>query len=752
MVRKFLKKNVCNNAKKIFFLFFLLFCICFNNFVVAKELPRILIINSYHFGYGFSDEETKGVIEDLHDAFPGIEPYVEFLDSKNFPDMEHLEYLKDIFKNKYSNKKISLIIVEDDPAFIFIKKYRDELFGSVPVVFCGVNNFKPEMIKGIKSITGVSEGMDVAENIVEMLKQNPDAKEIVMLHDYTVTGLATRDEVLEKLKNIKTDVKISFWPDMSFDTLLKDVRKLNEGTLVFILGYNRDKNGQFLNYDYLSKMLGKESNVPVYGTREAMFGYGIVGGSIMLGKVHAAYAAKMAIDILNGKPIESIPVYTGSTSRFMYDYNQLKKYNIKLSLLPAESIIINKPVYLFEKYMGYIWGTILVFFFLLAIIIIMAINIKRRQLAERNLIKTKQHLQIALQSTKSYYFEDNFITGEIICSPEMFIKLGYSEAEAPRTMSELMRLVHPDDAKTTLDAIDKHSRGEKDSYYAEFRIKAKDGNWVWYSGAGKITEFGIDGSPMKLTGLSSEITESKKNQEKLILYANELKEMNASKDKFFSIIAHDLKSPFLGLLGFSSVLSKNINDLSDEEIQKYATYINKATKSVYELIEHLLEWSRLQTGRMEFSPKIIDLQFICDNIFELMIGASKNKNIKLVNEVPPFTKVRADENMIRTVLHNLISNAIKFTNNEGTIIVKYLKLENFTEVSVIDNGVGIKNKDFNKLFKLDETISNKGTNGEEGTGLGLILCKEMISKHNGEIFAESEPGRGSKFTFRLPNK
>ena len=715
------------------------------------ETPKILILNSYHYGYAFSDNETKGIVETLQDVYPGLEPYIEYLDCKNFSDMKHIEIMKELFIKKYSNIKFSLIITLDDPAFVFIKKYREEVFGNVQVVFCGVNNFKDEMLKGYHGYTGVSEGMDIAENVKVMLQHFPETKEIFMVHDNTISGLAIRDEAVEQVKKIKADVKYTYSKDFSINELLDYFGKLNNNTLVLILAFNRDKNGEFFNFDRFTEIASSVLKVPFYGTREEMLGHGIIGGKIIGGKGHAEYAAEIAIKILKGEKAESIPVYKGSTSRFIFDYNKLKKFDISEKMLPTGSVIINKPVTFYHKYYVYIWLIIGAFLFLIIVIMILSVNIIRRKKAETAFYELKQRMQLSLQLTDSSAFEDNFKTGEVILSPAAFIKMGYTEEEVPKNINELMNLTHPDDFVEVQKAIEKHAMGESENYYAEFRMKAKNGDWIWHSGSGKIIEFDIDGKPLRLVGLSQAITERKVAQERIIKYAEELKEINAGKDKFFSIIAHDLKSPFLGLLGFSNVLSKNLDELSTEEIKKYAGYINKATRSIYELIEQLLAWSRLQTGRVEFSPKKINLNEICENTFNVLLNNARGKNIELVDELLPETFVNADENMTRSVLHNLISNAIKFSNRGGVIKIKAEKQGDFLAVSVIDFGVGMKNADLGKLFRLDEQLTTKGTAGEEGTGLGLVLCKEMVGKHNGHIHAESEIGKGSKFTFTLPS-
>lgn len=256
--------------------------------------------------------------------------------------------------------------------------------------------------------------------------------------------------------------------------------------------------------------------------------------------------------------------------------------------------------------------------------------------------------------------------------------------------------------------------------------------------------------PFRIFTTFTDITERKNILDELKTSQMELKELNATKDKFFSIVAHDLKSPFQGLLGFSNLLAENYEELNDEEIQKVSTNIHKATKNLYTLIDHLLNWSRLQSNRMECNLERLELHDSILYVFNLVTPNAMRKMISLEENVIENTMVLADERMLSSILENLISNAIKFTERGGIITVSYKTINNFVEVCVNDTGVGIEEEDKNNLFRIDKNHSHKGTEGEVGTGLGLILCHEMILKLGGEIRVVSELGKGSSFYITLP--
>ncbi len=230
----------------------------------------------------------------------------------------------------------------------------------------------------------------------------------------------------------------------------------------------------------------------------------------------------------------------------------------------------------------------------------------------------------------------------------------------------------------------------------------------------------------------------------------ELKELNATKDRFFSIIAHDLKNPFNTLMGFSQLLLESLEAFDKKQINEFASIMHSTSKNAYSLLENLLEWSRSQTGRIIMEPSSINLYNIVEENFELLLGIAEKKKITLKNEVENNLTAFADQNMIRTVVRNLISNALKYTNENGTIKVTCKPLDDKVELIVSDTGIGIKEENLKKLFRIDLNFSTKGTNEEAGTGLGLILCKEFVLKNRGGIEVKSTLGKGSEFIIHLP--
>jgi len=229
----------------------------------------------------------------------------------------------------------------------------------------------------------------------------------------------------------------------------------------------------------------------------------------------------------------------------------------------------------------------------------------------------------------------------------------------------------------------------------------------------------------------------------------ELKELNASKDKFFSIIAHDLKNPFNNIIGFSELLEEEFSSGKLVNGNEYSRMINSTAVHTYRLLENLLDWANSQRGKISFNAEKINLSEIIRDEFNTLDDVSRGKNIELRSNVGDAMVIVADKNMVKTILRNLISNAIKFTHRNGMVEVKASYEKNYIEISVCDNGVGMTKETMSELFRIDANLSTRGTENERGTGLGLFLCKEFVEKHSGKLWVESEPGIGSVFKFIL---
>jgi signal transduction histidine kinase len=275
---------------------------------------------------------------------------------------------------------------------------------------------------------------------------------------------------------------------------------------------------------------------------------------------------------------------------------------------------------------------------------------------------------------------------------------------------------------------------------------------LWTEYAGLMEQY------KNLLDLSIKITRIGDRYQKKAIDANnalkkseqKLRELNATKDTFFSIIAHDLKNPLTIIMGFSDLLVNAWETMSEEDRRAQIQQIRDASGNLYKLLTNLLDWARLQTGSIQFTPEEQTINPLIKETVALLEPGAGAKGVTIRTDLEEELIIPMDQDMIRTVIRNLISNAIKFTSSHDTIVVSGKRYGNSIEIMVEDSGVGISEENLAKLFRIDAHHSTKGTANEQGTGLGLILCKEFIEKHKGSIRVESEKGKGSRFIIHLP--
>jgi len=262
--------------------------------------------------------------------------------------------------------------------------------------------------------------------------------------------------------------------------------------------------------------------------------------------------------------------------------------------------------------------------------------------------------------------------------------------------------------------------------------------------------FNNDGEVIGSLGIARDVTVRRKAQDELKKNKEELEELVKLKDKFLSIIAHDLRNPFNILIGYSDLILNQIESLSRKNLTKYIQVINTSSNNGYNLLNNLLDWSRTQSGKITYSPQEVDLSKVTDRIFEALSYSARAKNIVLRKKMADNLIVTTDENMLKTVLRNLISNAIKFSFKNGVVSIEVIENKKAFVIKIADSGIGIKEDILPKLFLPEYNLSTEGTANERGTGLGLKICKDFIERWDGQISITSVSGTGSIFSFSIP--
>ena len=425
------------------------------------------------------------------------------------------------------------------------------------------------------------------------------------------------------------------------------------------------------------------------------------------------------------------------------DLNRLKEYNRKRLLDPADAP--NNYEFSFYhrngeiRYVGMsvtmLWnGKILASF----------VDITKRKIEEQKL----SHLSALVESSNDFIISKTL--NGIITSWNKGAETIYGYTADEMVGQSITILSPPNTEDQTNQILEKIKSG---NYFDHFEVvrRRKDG---------KLIQLSISVSPIKnaegtITGASTighDITLRKKMEEELSLKTEELVRLNAEKDKFFSIIAHDLRSPFNGFLGLTEVMANDLPNMTNEEIQEISVILHRSANNLYQLLGNLLEWSYMKRGFTSFNPETFEARPEIDKCLILSIEAANKKKLKMAFNVPDGLQVFADLPMFESILRNITNNAVKFTPGGGEITISAKPdYEAGVEISVQDTGIGMSKEMINNLFFIDVNTARKGTEGEASTGLGLIICKDFIEKHGGKLWVESEERKGSIFRFTLPS-
>jgi two-component system sensor histidine kinase/response regulator len=365
---------------------------------------------------------------------------------------------------------------------------------------------------------------------------------------------------------------------------------------------------------------------------------------------------------------------------------------------------------------------------------------------------TNDRLTLAMQSAQQAWYELNIITGEVYVSKEYPLMLGYSPDTFMTNMQNWIDNIHPDDKDSLMQKFSLTlSTGKTQTM--EYRRKTQQGEWLWLQSNGKVVEYNAEGKPLRMIGVHTNIQARKMAELALMEREKNLIAANATKDKLFSIIGHYLRNPLGSLRDMTKILSHDYPSFDDSERKELLVTMHESTEQVYELLDNLLDWSRSQRGVIQFLPLEFTLFSVANNCCNLLQLSATKKQIEIINDIHPNQVAFADPSLIHTVLRNLVTNAIKFTYSGGKVRLfsSFSPNDNTVIIAVQDSGTGIPHDKISQLFTIHSNASVPGTAGEQGTGLGLVLCREFIEKHEGKIWVESVVGKGSTFYFLLPN-
>ncbi|WP_430933952.1 sensor histidine kinase [Saccharicrinis sp. 156] len=720
----------------------------------GKEIKEILLLQSYHTGYQWTDDITRGVMD-------GIGPkdetrvFVEYMDYKRFQNKATFYELENLYKFKYSELDIDGIICADNYAFEFFLEKGDSIWNkNIPVTVCGVNNielfeYDAERIKGVK------EDIDVRNTLNTIFLLQPNIDSLIIISDQTLSGKIFLNQFLDRLKRYNQRIPYQILDGSSYEEIRDTLKKIvPDHKAIILLSLYSNKYQVPVEMKDVGKELLEDINIPIYSFWNFLLGDFIVGGSLISGYDQGYEVASILKEKIEN-PDKHFEDLINTKHNLTFDFNLIKKYHLKYTNLPSRAIFLNKhiPFYVrFKKQLLYFLSTLIV---LIGIIFLLMTNIIRRKNVELKLMESEERLELALNGANEGLWDIQLRSKNIVYNNNFATLLGYpSASELKIGITNWRQLFRPDDIPQIKEALLLHLHGAIPIFKLEIQMYTQSGTLRYFSINGKITERDLNDKPVRITGIIMDISAQKEFETRLKIAKDKAEESDRLKSSFLANMSHEIRTPMNAILGFSDILM--CQDLNAEEKTSYLAQIKNSGENLLHIINDIVDISKIESGQLMIRKEKFDLNHLLNNIQfagNALIKA-RNKPISLIidkniKETPHY--IYSDPYRLEQIILNLVSNAVKFTH-DGGIVLKYVNGENnMLTISVSDTGEGITPEDQLIIFERFRQAEKSSKKLLSGTGLGLSITKSLVHLLGGEISVESKPNHGSVFTFTIPS-
>jgi PAS domain S-box-containing protein len=729
----------------------------FSPFAISQAVPasRILVLNSYHKGFPWTDNIVSGIESVLDRKKISVDLVVEYMDSKAIKyDITYKTMLYELYSYKYSHQKFDVIISSDDNAFNFLREYYQEIFPNTPIIFCGVNNLEAPNLISRDHFTGILEIAAEKETLDLALKLHPETKQVVIVTDNTPSG---------KYRWGQLEPHFVKYPDITFTTIddsfsiseIEDKTKnLLDDTIAIFATLYRDKTGRYISLAEGASRISKSSKRPIYTFHTQVLKYGTIGGKLLGGQHHGEKSAETAIRILKGEKVSNIPIIDRSVAEYRFDYQQLKRFGIKSSSLPKNSIIVNIPFSFYEEYKAVVWPIILIILVLTIIIIMLNRNIAKRKKVEGALRESEEKYRLLVENQTALVVKVDLEGRFLFVSPS-YCRMFGKNMEA-LIGQKFMPLVHEEDQEPTAKAMEALFSPPHTSSL-EQRAMAKDG-WRWFSWT-YTAVLDSDDNIKEIIGVGRDISDRKKaekEKKKLQFQLNHSQKME-SVGRLAGGVAHDYNNMLSIIIGYAEFALKKL--APEDPLYDDITEILEAGKRSSDITRQLLAFARQQTT----APKKLDLNDNIENMLKMLqrlIGEEIDLAWRPGMNVWP---VKIDPSQIDQILANLCVNARDAITGVGHVTIETKNIifdeeycsdhagfipGDFVMLAVSDNGSGMEPELLDKVFEPFFTTKSL----HQGTGLGLSTVYGIVKQNNGFINLYSEPGKGTTIKSYFPRQ
>ncbi len=698
----------------------------------AEQEKRILVLNSYHKGLSWTDSVVKGIDSVLGTEGRNIELHYEYMDSKRYYSPEYIQKVREVLNFKFQGIRFDVVIASDNTAFEFLRHYHKDLFPETPVVFCGINNFSELMLKDYGLFTGIVEEIDIKSTLEIALKLHPDIKEVVFINDTTTTGIAVKSEVLEIAPLFEDRVDFVFIEDFYIEELKERVWKLPRSSIILLSVVTRDKSGQFFPYEESLAHIYSESSVPIYSFWDTYLGKGIVGGMLTSGYQQGKTAAQIALRILAGERVETIPVVRDSPNSYMFDYGQLKLFNLNEADLPEGSIIINQPDTLYSRHKTLVHTTVFTITSLMLTIIALLTVISYRKKMERALRDSEERYRDLYENAPDMYHSVDKEGIIIDCNETGARMLGYSkEAIIGRPLSEFFTAKAKAIHEKEFPAL-KDRRVHPD---VEREFIRKDGS-TFSASLNISTEVDEGGDLIKTRTIARDLTERrrveelKKSQEELRRLSAYLESAREEEKKRISRQIHDELGHALTTLSLDLSWLGNRLSHSSESLDVHA--LVQRTRAMSDLIDSTVQ--TVQRISSELTPGVLDHLGLAEAI-KWQIDKYRTRTGVKYDITIDHDHITLDHNSaiaLFRIFQEAMTNIIRHADATNVLVI-LKKTEQGLALEVKDNGKGIS----------EDQISSPES-------VGLIGIRERARILGGTATISGSPGHGTEVKVIIP--
>jgi PAS domain S-box-containing protein len=721
----------------------------------AAAAPReILIINSYQVDYVWTREIMRGILSELDRMAEPHFLHIEFMGSKYLYDANIEAGFTALYRAKYKDRNIALVICSDENAFHFLRAKRDELFPGAPVVFCGVNEFKPWMLEGHADFTGVVEDNDMARNLELALQFHPGIKHVDVIGDETITMRLVKEHMRELEPRFAGLLDFTYLPDDPLDTLIGQVKNLPEDTIIYYLALHKDNQGGVYNAEEALDRLSRATSAPIYGNWTFLLGHGLIGGLLCDGFEQGRVAGDMAVRILRGESPQAIPVVLDSPNLYRFDYAALNRFQIDRRQLPPNSQVVNEPDPFYRLNKQAFWTLIFGMAGLAGLTLLLVAGILKRRRIESALVQSEEELRGAEEKYRSIFensalgiFRSTLDGRYLDANPAMAALMGFdSPAQMTQSVGDLFEELYADPGRAR--GIKKLIERSLAPFRFENRYRRKDGRIITANVSIRPVR-DKRGQVVSIEGFMEDATE-KIDLERALVQSQKMEAMGT----LAGGIAHDFNNILTSVINSIELALPETPDASPGK--RDLSRALAASRRGADLVKQILAFSR--ADKEEFAP--VDLTAVISDTLH-MLEASLPRNIQATAHCGvPDARILGNATRIQQVLMNLCANAFQAMRETGGRLDIELAEEErpsppqataqapegFLKIAVTDTGPGIPPEVADKIFDPFFTTKPKG----EGTGLGLSVAHGIIKAHGGMIGLDSAPGEGARFVIYLP--